>query len=81
MPQPHWVTGIISILDATARNDWSSALPKANRSYFYPSLGLSGILSDMFNLPAWITYGKARLTYASSGFGGTEYLDREYYSV
>jgi len=68
-------------LEATARNDWSSALPKGNQSYFYPSIGLSGILSDMFSLPSWITYGKARLTYASSGFGGTEYLDREYFSV
>lgn len=68
-------------LDATARNDWSSALPKANQSYFYPSIGLSAILSDMIKMPQWVTYGKARITYASSGFGGTEYLDRNYFSV
>ncbi|MEP7375142.1 MAG: SusC/RagA family TonB-linked outer membrane protein [Chitinophagaceae bacterium] len=68
-------------LDITARNDWSSALPKANQSYFYPSIGLSAILSDMLKMPDWVTYGKARITYASSGFGGTEYLDRNYYSV
>lgn len=68
-------------LDLTARNDWSSALPKANQSYFYPSVGLSAILSDMVKMPSWVTYGKARVTYASSGFGGTEYLDRNYYSV
>jgi TonB-linked SusC/RagA family outer membrane protein len=68
-------------LDLTARNDWSSALPEANRSYFYPSIGLSGIISDMVELPDWVTYGKARITYASSGFGGTQYLDRVYYSV
>ncbi|MES1216535.1 MAG: outer membrane beta-barrel protein, partial [Bacteroidota bacterium] len=68
-------------LDVTARNDWSSALPEANQSYFYPSVGLSAILSDMLSLPAWVTYGKARVTYASSGFGGTEYLDRNYFSV
>jgi len=68
-------------LDATARNDWSSALPKANQSYFYPSIGLSGIISDMTKLPVWVTYGKVRITYASSGFGGTEYLDRNYFSV
>ncbi|MCY0969950.1 SusC/RagA family TonB-linked outer membrane protein [Chryseobacterium wangxinyae] len=37
-------------LDVTARNDWSSALPKENRSYFYPSLATSFILSDIFNL-------------------------------
>lgn len=68
-------------LDITARNDWSSALPKANQSYFYPSVGLSAILSDMIKMPDWVTYGKARITYASSGFGGTEYLDRNYYSI
>lgn len=68
-------------LELTARNDWSSALPKENRSYFYPSVGLSGIISDMVQLPAWVTYGKARITYASSGFGGTQYLDRNYYAV
>jgi TonB-linked SusC/RagA family outer membrane protein len=68
-------------LDVTARNDWSSALPKSNQSYFYPSIGLSAILSDMLKMPAWVTYGKARITYASSGFGGTEYLDRNYFGV
>ncbi|MBL7699102.1 MAG: SusC/RagA family TonB-linked outer membrane protein [Chitinophagaceae bacterium] len=68
-------------LEVTARNDWSSALPKENQSYFYPSVGLSGIISDMVQLPSWVTYGKARITYASSGFGGTQYLDRNYYSV
>lgn len=27
-------------LDITARNDWSSTLPKDNNSYFYPSFNL-----------------------------------------
>ncbi|WP_196938693.1 SusC/RagA family TonB-linked outer membrane protein [Sphingobacterium pedocola] len=35
-------------LDVTGRNDWSSALPKANNSYFYPAASLSVIASDMF---------------------------------
>ncbi|GHB62701.1 SusC/RagA family TonB-linked outer membrane protein [Persicitalea jodogahamensis] len=34
-------------LDVTARNDWSSTLPKANRSYFYPSASLSVLVSEM----------------------------------
>ncbi len=68
-------------LDATARNDWSSALPKDNQSYFYPSVGLSAIISDMLNLPSWVSYGKARITVANSGYGGQEYLDRNYYTV
>src|SRR5690606_1261189 len=68
-------------LDVTARNDWSSALPADHQSYFYPSLGLSAVVSDMLAMPSWISYGKVRLTYANSGYGGTEYLDRNYYSV
>lgn len=38
-------------LDVTARNDWSSALPSTNWSYFYPSASLSGIISEIFNMP------------------------------
>lgn len=68
-------------LDATARNDWSSALPKGKQSYFYPSVGLSGIISEMVKLPSWVTYGKARISMANSGYGGTEYLDRNYYEA
>lgn len=34
-------------LDATFRNDWSSALSKENRSFFYPSISASWIISDM----------------------------------
>ncbi|HET7114870.1 MAG TPA: SusC/RagA family TonB-linked outer membrane protein [Hanamia sp.] len=68
-------------LDVTARNDWSSALPESNQSYFYPSIGLSAIVSDMLELPSWVSYGKVRITFANSGFGGTEYLANNYYSV
>jgi TonB-linked SusC/RagA family outer membrane protein len=34
-------------LDVTARNDWSSTLPRANQSYFYPSASLSVLLNEM----------------------------------
>ncbi|MDP2413519.1 SusC/RagA family TonB-linked outer membrane protein [Daejeonella sp.] len=68
-------------LDVTARNDWSSALPKANQSYFYPSVGLTAIITDMLDLPSWISYGKLRTTYAKAGFGGQQYLTDNYFSV
>ncbi|MGV3686498.1 MAG: SusC/RagA family TonB-linked outer membrane protein [Daejeonella sp.] len=68
-------------LDLTARNDWSSALPKENQSYFYPSAGLTAIVSDMVTMPSWVSYGKARVTLANAGYGGTQYLDRNYFSV
>ena len=34
-------------LNLTARNDWSSTLPKNNNSYFYPSVSISAIPSSM----------------------------------
>ncbi|ANI90146.1 SusC/RagA family protein [Arachidicoccus ginsenosidimutans] len=59
-------------LTGTLRNDWSSALSSANRSYRYPSVSLSYVFTDMINkvgghLPSWISYGKLRASYASAG--------------
>ena len=54
-------------LDVTARNDWSSTLPEQNRSFFYPSVGLSGIISEMVELPEFFTYAKVRASYAEVG--------------
>ena len=57
--------------DVTARNDWSSSLP--DQSYFYPSFGVSAILSDMFDMNAF-DYLKARLSYAIVGNDVPAYL-------
>lgn len=56
-------------LEATARNDWSSTLPKENASYFYPSVSTSIILSDLFpSLSSGaISYLKIRGGYAQVG--------------
>ena len=55
-------------LTVTARNDWSSELAYTpNESYFYPSAGLSLILSQMLALPTDISYAKIRGTYAQVG--------------
>lgn len=54
-------------IDVTGRNDWSSTLPAANRSYFYPSVGLSGIISEMVKLPEVIDYLKLRASWAKVG--------------
>ncbi|HCV83059.1 MAG: SusC/RagA family TonB-linked outer membrane protein [Zunongwangia sp.] len=42
----------------SARNDWSSTLPKENRSYFYPSLSGSALISNIFEMPEDIEYVK-----------------------
>lgn len=54
-------------LDLTARNDWSSTLPQANRSYFYPSASLSLILNEMFNMGSSIDMLKLRGGWAQVG--------------
>jgi TonB-linked SusC/RagA family outer membrane protein len=59
-------------LNATYRNDWSSALSKANRSFSYPSVNLSYVFSDMIqnkggHLPSWFSFGKLRAGYATAG--------------
>lgn len=61
-----------AFLDVTARNDWSSTMSKANRSYFYPSVSFSAVLTDMandleFKLPEWLTFAKVRASYAEVG--------------
>ena len=57
----------MAYLDVTGRNDWSSTLPSFNRSYFYPSVSGSVILSEMFKLPDWVTYFKIRGSWAKDG--------------
>ncbi len=53
-------------LDFSGRNDWSSALPVNNNSYFYPSVGLSVIFSEMVKIPH-LSYGKLRASTARVG--------------
>ncbi len=55
-------------LDLTARNDWSSSLaftPKS--SYFYPSAGFNAILSEIAQMPNFISFAKIRAAYAQVG--------------
>ncbi len=64
----------IAYLDLTARNDWSSTLPEANRSYFYPSASLSLFISEMLEMPSWISQLKLRTGYAQVGKDTDPYL-------
>ncbi|TSA37942.1 MAG: SusC/RagA family TonB-linked outer membrane protein [Porphyromonadaceae bacterium] len=54
-------------LDLTARNDWSSTLPKENQSYFYPSASLSLLLNQMINLGDKVDLVKIRGGWAKAG--------------
>ena len=57
-------------LDLTARNDWSSTLAFTSHEktgFFYPSAGLSWILSRSLVLPDWLSLGKVRGIFSKVG--------------
>ena len=57
-----------AFLTATVRNDHSSTLPKANNSYFYPSISGSFVFTEAFKLPTNIlSFGKIRANIAKVG--------------
>ena len=58
-------------LHATGRNDWTSVLSKANRSYFYPSVDLSFIPTDAFKQVkdnSIVNYWKLRGSLSRTGY-------------
>ena len=66
-------------LTLTGRNDWPSQLAGPNsssKSFFYPSVGLSVVLSELMpNLnKEYLSYLKARLSYASVGNPFSRYI-------
>ncbi|MCD8072217.1 MAG: SusC/RagA family protein [Alistipes sp.] len=55
-------------LTLTGRNDWASQLANSsNTSFFYPSVGLSTILSEIWTMPEAINYLKVRGSFSSVG--------------
>ncbi|MDR0511334.1 MAG: SusC/RagA family TonB-linked outer membrane protein [Rikenellaceae bacterium] len=57
-------------LTLTGRNEWASPLadsPQEKSGFFYPSVGLSAIVSEMVRMPQAIPYVKVRGSYASVG--------------
>lgn len=55
-------------LSLTGRNDWSSLLVNAKEpSFFYPSVGLSAIVSKMVTLPKAISFMKVRSSFTEVG--------------
>ncbi|MDN5201085.1 SusC/RagA family TonB-linked outer membrane protein [Fulvivirgaceae bacterium BMA10] len=52
-------------LGITGRNDWSSTLPESQNNFFYPSVSLGFVLSEVFQ-PGWLSFAKLRASYAST---------------
>ena len=61
-------------LNLVGRNDWSSTLPKENRSYFYPAISTSFMFTEAFGIQNDIlSSGKVRLSRAQVGHDADPY--------
>lgn len=65
-------------LTVSGRNDWSSTLPVQNNSFFYPSVSLGFIFTELpaFGNQQVLSYGKIRAAYAEVGNDATPYRTR-----
>ncbi|MGM9773980.1 MAG: SusC/RagA family TonB-linked outer membrane protein [Candidatus Egerieousia sp.] len=59
-------------LTVTGRNDWTSTLPKDERSYFYPSVSGSFVFTEALQKLGWmdddvLSFGKIRASWAKVG--------------
>lgn len=68
-------------LTLSARNDWSSTLPKENNSFFYWGANASLILTELFDIDNDImNFAKIRAGYGMTGNDASTYLTSGYYS-
>ena len=61
-------------LDLTARNDWSSTLPLAKNSYFYPGVTASWVFTELIPKNKVLSFGKLRAAYGMTGNDASVYL-------
>ncbi|MCK7556491.1 SusC/RagA family TonB-linked outer membrane protein [Chitinophaga sedimenti] len=63
-------------LRVTGRNDWSSTLPVATSSYFFPSASLSFVFTEAIQglkETNWLSFGKLKFSAAESANGANPY--------
>jgi len=68
-------------LDGTIRRDQSSTLPKANNSYYYPSISGGFVFSELLKDQTWLSYGKIRANYAKVGSDATAFRTIDTYVI
>jgi TonB-linked SusC/RagA family outer membrane protein len=68
-------------LSTTGRNDVYSTMPRGNRSFFYPSVSLSFVVTELEPLKdlGWLSFAKIRGSYAEVGQAGDYY--ENYYAT
>ena len=68
-------------LTVTGRNDWASQLTHSPQaSFFYPSVGLSAVITEILKLPDWVDYLKVRGSFSSVGNPYPRFLTYPTYS-
>lgn len=68
-------------LDGTIRRDASSTLPKGNNTYYYPSVSLGFVFSQLVPSATWLSYGKLRGNYAEVGNDAPFYITKDAYTI
>lgn len=68
-------------IDITGRNDWSSTLRADERSYFYPSVSGSVVLSEIIDLPSWWDFLKVRGSWTVTKSDASIYANNNVYTV
>ncbi|ULT28057.1 hypothetical protein KUH03_16510 [Sphingobacterium sp. E70] len=66
-------------IEGTARNDWYSMLP--DKSYFYPSVSGSVVVSDLIQKPNWLNLLKVRGSWASTVYPPDPYEINQTFGV
>lgn len=72
----------MAFVTVTARNDWSSTLPKGNNSFFYPGITGSFVFSELFEpeVKEIISFGKVRVAWGKTGNDADPYVTNSVYA-
>ena len=70
----------IIFISASGRNEWSSTLPLANNSYFFPSVSSSFVFTELMNKSNALSFGKIRASWAVVGLDAFPYAIQNGYS-
>jgi TonB-linked SusC/RagA family outer membrane protein len=73
----------MAFLSVTGRNDWSSTLAEENRSFFYPSISGSFVVSELFSddLKDKFSFAKLRASWSQVGKDAPVYQTATYVGV
>ena len=71
----------LAFVEVTGRNDWSSTLAASERSYFYPSVSGSLILSEFVPLPKVMDFWKVRASWTQTKHPADRYVINQTYGT